>query len=116
MLCIWHVNKNILTKARLLLRKELLETAEEAPDPNDKEAVAEFRRQVDKKWKEMLGLWWKVVDAKTRARMLEAWNNFKDQYNDDIFRPLIIYIENEWLNEDTQHRFLHCYTDIYLAW
>ena len=30
---------------------------------NDKEAVAEFRRQVDKKWKEMLGLWWKVVDA-----------------------------------------------------
>jgi transposase-like protein len=58
MLCIWHVNKNILTKARpLLLRKELLETAEEAPDPNDKEAVAEFRRQVDKKWKEKLGLW-----------------------------------------------------------
>jgi hypothetical protein len=114
MLCIWHVNKNILTKARPLLRKELLETAEEAPDPNDKEAVAEFRRQVDKKWKEMLGLWWKVVDAKTRARMLEAWNNFKDQYNDDIFRPLIAYIENEWLNEDTQHRFLHCYTDIYL--
>jgi hypothetical protein len=47
-----------------------------------------------------------------RARILEAWNDFKDQYNDDIFRPLIIYIENEWLNEDTQHRFLHCYTDI----
>ena len=114
MLCIWHVNKNILTKARPLLRKELLETAEEAPDPNDKEAVAEFRRQVDKKWKEMLGLWWKVVDAKTRARMVEAWDDFKDQYNDEIFRPLIAYIEDEWLNEDTQHRFLHCYTDIYL--
>jgi hypothetical protein len=46
--------------------------------------------------------------------MLEAWNNFKDQYNDDISRPLIAYIENEWLNEDTQHRFLHCCTDIYL--
>ena len=50
---------------------------------------------------------------KTRARILEAWNNFKDQYNDDIFRPLIAYIENEGLNEDTQHRFLHC-SDIYL--
>ena len=33
-------------------------------------------------------------------------NDFKDQYNDDIFRLMIAYIENEWLNEDTQHRFL----------
>jgi hypothetical protein len=27
---------------------------------------------------------------------------------------MIAYIENEWLNEDTQQRFHHCSTDIYL--
>jgi hypothetical protein len=47
-------------------------------------------------------LWWKVADAKIRAQMLEAWDDFKDQYNDEIFRPLIQYIEKEWLNKDTQ--------------
>ena len=34
--------------------------------------------------------------------MLEAWNDFKDQYNDDIFGPPVAYIENEWLNENTR--------------
>jgi hypothetical protein len=46
--------------------------------------------------------------------MQEAWNDFKDQYNDDIFRPLIAYIENEWLNKDTQHGFLAILTFIFI--
>jgi hypothetical protein len=42
MICIWHINKNILTKARPFLSKEIRDTA----DLDDKE----FQDEIHKKW------------------------------------------------------------------
>lgn len=104
MICIWHINKNILSKASPIIRRGLENAA-----LNDEE----FRHQVDEDWKIMLTLWMRVVNATTQQQMDQAWNNFKTRYNDDIYRDLIQYIEAEWLEPRTIRRFAHVYTSSY---
>jgi len=55
-----------------------------------------------------------VIDVETRVLILQAWDGFKDEYNDEIFRPLIVCIEKGWFNGDAQQCILRYYTDIYL--
>jgi hypothetical protein len=106
MICIWHINRNILTKARPILRKELVEIL----TPND----PEFQSHIDDNWKKMLGLWMHIVNAATVPEMRQAWDEFKQQYSSEVYREIIRYIENEWLDDDTARRFLHCYTNSFL--
>ncbi|ODM20249.1 hypothetical protein SI65_03302 [Aspergillus cristatus] len=111
MICLWHVNKNILSKARPIIHKELLDSMETLPDRHDKEANAAMDSQADKRWKRMLEMWWKVVRAPSYPESEHAWKEFHDQYDDEIFGPLVAYIEKEWLNDDTQKQILYCFTD-----
>lgn len=111
MICLWHVNKNILSKARPLIRKEPLDSMETLPDRHDKETNAAWNSQADERWKRMLEMWWKVVRAPSYPESEHAWKEFRDQYDDEIFGPLVAYIEKEWLNDDTRKQILYCFTD-----
>jgi hypothetical protein len=57
MICLWHVNMNILLKARPCLWKDLLNYMDTAPDPTDKAAIIAFYKEVHARWKNMLGEW-----------------------------------------------------------
>jgi hypothetical protein len=103
--CLWHVNNNILWKARPCLRKDLLEALEVAPDPKDKDALKAFHAEIHNRWKVMLALWWNILNAATLAESEKEWEAFKDKYDVEIFSPLVHYIEKEWLNEATKSGF-----------
>ncbi|KAL2840862.1 hypothetical protein BJX68DRAFT_271470 [Aspergillus pseudodeflectus] len=108
-----HVNQNILSKARVCLRKDLHDGMDTAPDPKDKDAMKAFHAEVHACWKLMLNEWWHVIKAPTVAQSNKAWKAFKDLYNSKIFGPLVSYIEKEWLNENTKKRILKYFTNSY---
>ena len=101
-LCIWHINKDILKKARPLIRTEIM-NAFGADDP-------EFNKEVLNKWKEMLTSWYCVVNAITFEEKDSAWRDFKHKYRHPIWAPLIEYLRSEWLETRTARHFLHVYT------
>jgi hypothetical protein len=111
LICLWHVNQNILSKARPSLRKDLLDCLEEALDPKDKKAMDAFHKEVQNCWRLMLAEWWKVLRAATPAELTKEWKNFKAKYSDNIFTPLVNYIKKEWLNKATKRQILFCYTN-----
>jgi transposase-like protein len=57
LICLWHVNQNILSKARVCLRKVLRDNMDSAPDPKDKDAMKAFHAEVHARWKLMLNEW-----------------------------------------------------------
>jgi hypothetical protein len=65
---------------------------------------------VNKNWKQMLALWMKVVLAPDIPSKASQWKAFKCQYSNESFKVLIAYIKCEWLNWETAHKFLHCFT------
>jgi hypothetical protein len=107
LLCIWHINKNILSKAKFAIQHTLIPIIA-ITDPG-------FLDAVNKRWKEMLTLWMKVVYAPSVAEKLGEWNAFKVQYSGEIFSEILAYIEKEWLTPDTAKRFLYCFTKHYLT-
>jgi hypothetical protein len=113
LICLWHVNQNILLKARVCLRKDLRDSMETAPELKDKKAMKAFHAEVHARWKLMLGEWWNIVEAPTRDESEKAWKAFKELYNGEIFGPLVSYIEKEWLNETTKKRILKHFTNSY---
>lgn len=56
------MNKNILSKACLLICKELLDSMETLPDQHDKEVSAAMDSQADEHWKRMLEMWWRWLE------------------------------------------------------
>lgn len=107
LLCIWHINKNILSKAKFAIQRALIGSIN-ISNPG-------FLAAVNEKWKEMLSRWMKVVYASTVSDKLAAWNDFKTQYNSEIFHDILTYVEKEWLDNITAKRFLSCYTKHYLT-
>jgi hypothetical protein len=63
MLCHWHINKNLLTKARPIIRKETARTLAGDNIANQRQLLVanakEFQNQVEEEWKEMLDFWTK---------------------------------------------------------
>ena len=101
-LCIWHINKDILKKVRPLIRTEIM-NAFGADDPG-------ANKEVLNKWKEMLTSWYCVVNAITFEEKDNAWRDFKHKYRHPIWALLIEYLRSEWLETRTARHFLHVYT------
>jgi hypothetical protein len=53
--------------------------------------------------------WTKVINASTLPLKDTAWSEFKIKYG-QVYRPVVDYIEDEWLRYGTARHFLHCYT------
>jgi transposase-like protein len=104
MLCIWHINKNITARAKPLIQSTMLCIIDDD----------EFKMAVDDTQSLMLKEWMTVVNAETEPQMRAVWESFKKTYNNDKYREVMRYITDEWLEPVTAHRFLHCYTNIYL--
>ena len=126
--CIWHIEMNILKKARPLLSDQIaIARRDGVPLPADldldptqsnrpttKERLQdELRKLVDKGWKAMLQRWNQVVYTDLEATLNQRWSSFKASYADPVFQPIIAYIQAEWLN-DCPEQFLHLYTSHYL--
>jgi hypothetical protein len=54
--------------------------------------------------------WTKVVNASTVPLKDTAWREFKNKHG-QVYRPVVDYIEDEWLRYSTARHFLHCFTD-----
>lgn len=85
MICVWHINRDILKKARPILRMEVLSLIAQE-DRADPEFEANLRQRVDEQWRLMLGRWMVVVNARTENLMEEAWQQFEAEYSDEAFR------------------------------
>jgi len=105
MLCLWHVNKNILAKSRAFFRRDILLT--HAPDD------PLFLQLVKEKQASFMSRWWAVVSARTEQEMTRAWTQFRHEYTRP-YEALVSYINDEWMDDDTAKRLLHCYTNTYL--
>ncbi|KAI9035360.1 transposase [Aspergillus affinis] len=111
MICLWHVMNNIHTKARPLLHKELIQSLPTAPDPKDKDTNEQLNKDTEDRLKKMLPKFMTVIQAPTHSDAMTCWQAFKDKYDNEIFQPLLAYIEKEWLNEDTKPQILECFTN-----
>ncbi|KAJ5117506.1 hypothetical protein N7448_011138 [Penicillium atrosanguineum] len=116
MVCLWHINMNIMKKARPLLgdqiaiaRRDNISTRPMTKAQMDKE----LRQMVDTGWKKMLQGWNRIVYADSVSAFQTSWTWFQAQYSDPIFLPILQYIEDEWLN-DCPEQFLHIHTAHYL--
>jgi hypothetical protein len=83
MLCIGHVNENILVKASAFLRRDTLSLFRDN-DP-------QFLPRLKEKEKAMLGLWMSVVYAGV-PDMEEAWRKFQAEYNTEMYAEVVMYI------------------------
>ena len=87
MLCIWHVNKNILAKARAFLRRDTLSLFGDN-DP-------QFLPRLKEKDKTMLRFWMSVVYAGTVLDMEDSWRKFQAEYNTEMYAEVVMYIKSE---------------------
>jgi hypothetical protein len=92
------------------LRKDVLEMA----TPDEHQDPDYITKEVQEKWKTMLKTWQKVLYAPSYEEMELGWENFKRQYNQNIFKPIIQYLRKEWLDAGTSQCLLSCYTKFYL--
>jgi MULE transposase domain len=106
-ICIWHVQMNILKRARPLFRHEIRD------DPEDRDGE-EYRKRLDEMWKSMLAMWNQVVYASTEGDMNEKWQQFKAYYSENRYTDFISYIEAEWLSPGTRERFVQAWVNDYL--
>jgi len=106
-ICVWHVQINILKRARPLFRHELRDN----PEDLDTE---QYRKRLDEMWKSMLGMWNQVVYASTEEDMNEMWQQFRAYYSENRYADLISYIEDEWLSPGTRERFVQAWVNNYL--
>jgi hypothetical protein len=111
MVCQWHIHMDILKKARPILGEACLRVL--APTRvNDPEFIKQWKKAVHEKWTTMLADWGKVEQASTLEGKDNAWAAFKVKYSDIAFRPIIDYIQVEWLDDTVV--FLNCETNRYL--
>ncbi|RDW67294.1 uncharacterized protein DSM5745_09160 [Aspergillus mulundensis] len=61
----------------------------------------------------MLQLWSQAVQSPTKTLFESRWRAFKRAYRQPMYKDLLQYIEEEWLQEDTRKFFLAYYTNTY---
>lgn len=111
LLCVWHINKNILSHAKLAIRDYLLTQSTPIASRIDEKALL---KQINDQWKSMLTEWYVVISARSISQKDHEWARFKWTYQQPAFRKLLLYIESEWLQPQTERAFLRCYTNTYL--
>ena len=133
--CIWHIQMNLLKKARPLLSDQVaIARRDNLPLPyglgfeldqphhppiqlnrprTRDETQDELRKIVDNGWKKMLQRFNRVVYADSEDAFAKQWDSFQEAYKDPVFQPIIQYIQSEWL-DDCPEQFLHLYTAHYL--
>ena len=104
LICLWHINQNILKKARPAIRRYV----QDQVNRGDLETV-QFSQEIANIWAKMKQRWMRVVFADTEDAMYERWHWFTTSYGDDVFSELLAYIEREWLADGRY--FLRCYTN-----
>ncbi|OGE47089.1 hypothetical protein PENARI_c066G04429 [Penicillium arizonense] len=118
MICLWHINMNIMKKARPILAEQLAKARQETEAASSQrrtkvERDRELREMVNEAWKTMLKLWIRIVYAITAEEREEKWKQFNERYKEPIFEPLLDYLRSEWL-DDCPEYFLYEYTSEYL--
>ncbi|EED11942.1 hypothetical protein TSTA_000200 [Talaromyces stipitatus ATCC 10500] len=89
-LCIWHIQKNLMVKCRPALRQEVIRIDYEGKGMKST-LVDEFKEKVEAHW-------------------VAFWAKYSHNVWDTVFE----YIKKEWLQEDTAKHFLKYYTNEYL--
>lgn len=123
MICIWHVNTNLMKKALPLLRDQIAiarrdglllpEGATIAADLSKKDLDKELKRVADEGWEKMLKRWNYVIYAESESAFNSAWAHFQQKYDAPIFADLLAYIKDEWIDDCPAH-FLRWQTRQYL--
>ncbi|EED16653.1 conserved hypothetical protein [Talaromyces stipitatus ATCC 10500] len=108
-ICLWHIEKNILTHVRPILTNEVLHIIYSGDPAAAKKDVTQYKTHIESKWRNFFGSFNKIVYAKTKEEKDEAVNAFKAEYSSDIWQEVMDYINSEWLNDDITQRFLHCH-------
>lgn len=102
LLCIWHIQKNIEKRLRLMITQHLLVYLEMEGD---------IRKEINAKWKAAKQLFNQVIFAPTIAKMETAWGSFKEEFKHEVFAEAIRYITDQWMQDGMRQRFLRCYTN-----
>jgi hypothetical protein len=124
-ICIWHVNMNLMKKALPILRDQIAIARRDglplpegypplpAANLNKKELEKELQIILDEGWNHMLKRWNRVVYAETEEAFDTAWSHFQAKYDAPIFTELVAYIQDEWV-DDCPANFLRHHTRRYL--
>ncbi|KAJ5111190.1 hypothetical protein N7532_001725 [Penicillium argentinense] len=131
-ICLWHINMNLMKKALPLLRDQIATARRDGiPGPNGsiplpdgstlslttnatkKEIDDAMKKVLDEGWNKMLKRWSRTVCAETKDTFDTAWARFQELYNAPIFTDLIAYIKTEWI-DDCPEAFLRYHTRRYL--
>ncbi|EED16916.1 conserved hypothetical protein [Talaromyces stipitatus ATCC 10500] len=112
-LCIWHIQKNLMVKCRPALRQEVIRIDYEGKGMKST-LVDEFKEKVEAHWVAFWQDFIKLVNAYTEEEKDAEWNNFRAKYSHNMWDTVFEYIKKEWLQEDTAKHFLKCYTNEYL--
>lgn len=108
LICLWHINMNIMKKVRPTLQCKVLEEMIHE-DLRDIDVIKAIQRNIHDYWITFLADWYKIVNAKTEETMWEQWRQFKRTYNGP-FTESIEYIRTHWMHHDIKRRFLNCFT------
>jgi hypothetical protein len=123
MICIWHVNMNLMKHALPLLRDQIATARRDGlplPEGNTiatnlskKDLDKELKRVADEGWEKMLKRWNRVIYADSERAFDSAWAHFRRKYDAPIFTDLLAYIQDEWIDDCPAH-FLRWRTRQYL--
>lgn len=108
-ICIWHIHQNILTKAHPILAIEIMQTVYSNDVAEARKENDQYKQHIDQKWKKFQNTFNMIVFAKTEDEKDDAVASFKTEYSDEVWQPVLQYIDDEWLNDNTTRHFLLCY-------
>lgn len=101
-ICIWHINMNLMKKALPLLRDQvatarrdglpLPDGATIAADLTKKELDDAIKKVIDEGWEKMMRRWSRMVYVETETAFNTAWSRFQQLYEAPIFSDLLEYI------------------------
>lgn len=102
LLCIWHINKNIVSRAMNFLRSQV-----ENEVVDGLESQQQLKDALEQKRQSFLRVWNLVVNAETEEKYQEEWRRFVDLYGGADC--LVEYIEDTYMCD--KHCFLKLYTN-----
>lgn len=108
LVCLWHINMNIMKKVRPILQRKVLEEMINE-DLTDHDIIKIMQDKIQEHWDSFLVDWYKIVNAKTESEMDEQWTRFKGVYNGPFIEG-VEYIQEQWMNAAIKPTFLCCYT------
>jgi hypothetical protein len=125
-ICIWHINMNLMKKALPIIREQIALARKEGlpecnglPLPASSSTLA--KKQLDEAllaiqeegWSKMMKRWNRLIYAPSQAKFDTEWTNFRQRYKAPIFAELLAYLQKEWI-DDCPENFLRLHTDQYL--